>query len=80
MIYIFKYNETLNENDNDYEDEPKEDQDDNTSDSSFINSGDYLNLNEPIFEISGNEIHVAIWITCGILAIFIQLYYRKKKI
>ena len=76
-LYTFKYNETLNEDDNNYEDNPKENKDENTEDSSVINYD--LNLNEPLFEISGNEIHVAIWITCGILAIFIHFYFRRKK-
>ena len=77
-LYTFKYNETLNEDDNDHEEDPKKNQDDNSFSSSEINSVNSLNLNEPFFDISGNEIHVAIWITCGILAIYIHFYFRRK--
>ena len=78
-LYTFKYNETLNEDDNNYKDVPKENHDDSTTDSSLVNYADSFNLDNPFFEISGNEIHVAIWITCGIMAIFVQFYFRRKR-
>ena len=78
-LYTFKYNETLNEDNNDFEDKPKENDDDSTTDSSLVKSADKFNLDNPFFEISGNEIHVAIWITCGILAIFVHFYFRRKR-
>ncbi len=78
-LYTFKYNETLNERDIDYENKPKENDDDSTTDSSVANYAENLNLDNPYFDISGNEIHVAIWITCGILAIFIHFYFRRKR-
>jgi len=78
-LYTFKYNETLNERDIDYEDKPKENHEDSTTDSSVVNYADNLKLDNLFFEISGNEIHVTIWITCGILAIFVHFYFRRKR-
>ena len=78
-LYTFKYDETLNEDDNNDENEPRENEVDSTTDGSVKNHADCLNLNNLYFLISGNEIHVAIWITCGILAIFVHFYFKRKR-
>jgi len=79
-LYTFKYNETLNEDDNNDENEPRENEVDSPADGSVKNHADSLNLDNLYFEISGNEIHVAIWITCGLLAIFIHFYFKRKRL
>ncbi|MFX1452018.1 MAG: trypsin-like serine protease [Promethearchaeota archaeon] len=78
-LYTFKYNETLNEDNNNYQGDPKENQDDKSVDNTLIAQSNNLNLDDLLFDISGIEIHVAIWITCGILSIFIHFYFKRKK-
>ena len=77
-LYVFKYNDNLNEYD-----DPDEDSSDNPIDNHEDNadrtSEEPMDLLEYPFEISEIGVHISIWITCGILTIFIQLYYKWKR-
>ncbi|TFG28404.1 MAG: trypsin-like serine protease [Promethearchaeota archaeon] len=77
-LYIFKYNDSLNENIDNPESPPKDDKNKDEDDNSDEISDEVIEF--PEFQIKISEIgaYVTIWIVCGILAVFIQLYYKGK--
>ena len=78
-LYIFKYDEDLNEND-DPDENPSNNSVDNNDDKADRTSEESMELISYPFEISELGVHISIWITCGILAILIQLYYKWKRV